>query len=878
MKTQNNKELLKNLGEAIYKSFKFQQIEHDYYFKGKLIPPQELFEFYTELDIARALSVYDFFQNKEFKILVIDDNIENFEEILKKIQETFQCFSFYKLNESKFNSIIRKICRGEENITKIKCIPICSNLRNNKILDMDLVLLDIYFADCEYSGQDVLKRLKWEIPGLPVFMLTKSHDIEEIKEAFKSEVEGYLMKERLPGLPWFIYQFYKNEIGDIVFLLEKKDRKKLVRSIIKWKRRKSFLWHGEKTQHLVEHAYPHSNMMWKFLNSLIDKINSLDKENLLALCLSIWLHDIGHKGWRKNCEPYIVRKKHALISGQLICEFPEIYLSEFKENTNLEKLKKKIALISAYHIRNSPIDRKTAEKLKEKIDEDFKSSSKEFDFLKNIYDEKQREKNLTEKIIYLEDLDNDLVLPAAILRILDVIDKGVHRTGMELEEDAKIGTTFEDIGFYLKELLEEKNEFKEKLGGNKYINPYGNILKELDSFCDQLNMFVRSYKERLKKLTENLRNSQQFKDAEKDYIEVYNSLRNIILEKNKIVEKLKATFSDDAIKKIILLIDQIFHLLDTPLHFYTHRSIENPEIKFDGDEIMIIYKFNKDMVNTEIKNFSDFNRVFQESWKIYSDIFRDFWPIEHIFREKNINFKEVKFIVNNEFSITFPLKENFVENELKFMFKTEKEMDDFVNVLNEILRKIDQQDLTVQDTFYDYVISGEWFLKKRGWSLRKRGEKFEVKIEPLYWKGEFEHRIELSENSSSENNAFEAFYNILANSKKVKFEGLKKEMLKINNAEIKEVISYEQKRTKWEVKNEEGNIIFEISADTVKNIKINNKNINDNLYIVEIEAKNEEFYKQEKDLKELKEKLKEKIPYLDRYICYKDKLSLILEK
>ena len=879
--------MLSELGEALYKKDNFDKIEHDY-MKG-FNPTSELFKFYFNLDIARSLSVYDFFKKKNkknnkknkviLKILVIDDNIDTFKKIFNKLKETFCCLYFYKIN-GKFDSVIEKICEGTVETNQIECISIDNTERIDfSRLDPDVILLDIYLGKCKYSGQDVLNRLKWDFPGLPVFMLTKSHDIENIKECFQLKTEFFITKNRLSGLPYFIYKFYKENFGTVIFEFQDEDRKFLVRKITEWKRSRTLLWHGEKAQNIVEHTFEHSNMIWKLFNRFYEYgiFNNREKY-LLPLALSIWLHDIGHKGCRKHIEPLEARSKHPLISGELIYRYPELYLGE--EKAKDKDLIKNICLLSAYHMRASPLNKVSVENTGglSKIKDDFKYPSS-FEFLNKYWENKE------EEIMYLEDIDENLVFFAACLRILDAIDKGVHRVGMGSEEDSKITTTVEDTIYYIKELGKEIKNLEEKIGSLRYREEYGDFLEKMKDFTEEIKDWVESeYGPDISKLAKKLKNPKIFsKDEEKKDEEkaesIYLGLYKVIKEfkdfnESFVTFKMSTLFSHEAVRRIRQLIDQIFFLIDTPLHFYTHRSVKNPDIEKTSDGYKIIYYFNEDFVNLPNRadfTFGDFNRLVQEGWKIWSDIYREYLPVRNILKSNGKELKEVEFRYkqNNEdvTILTFPLSDNFVEVELKLKFDDKKELEQFIEKMkeNNIITESEKETVTITDSFYDTPVKD---LIKRKWSLRERRTinsppttKWEIKIEPLYWKGDYEYRIELGPCDNIRREAI--FQKILDGSKYFSMDR------KIGFPPIdynKPFASYTQTRSILQSVDKE----IEISKDYIGILVDSTVK---ELYLLEFEIKGNSPNEKEGKMEKLKNKLKKFYPELEDLIYTKTKLD-----
>jgi len=854
--------IFQELNDRISKKGKFLEYEHGgERFFSNLVPNPELFDFYISMDIANSLSVYHFFQRLKLELLVIDDNPELFNEIL----------DIYK-NENYFEYEIIEVC----NFNKIKDLL---NEIKNKINKVDLILLDLHFKEKDFTGEDILTYLKWNYPGIPIFILSKTHDIEKIKEIFEKEAEYFVSKSRIAGLPWFIYNFIDTNFGEVILNLNKKERRFLIFNIIKWKRNETYLWHGEKTYNMVEHTVHHSDSMWKLFNEFYKSIPTLfDKENILQIGLSIWLHDIGYKGYEKIIEPQLVRKKHHLITGELLNLNPELYLDrEDKE------LIKNISLICAYHMRESPLNENCCRALNERIDKDFYYPSS-FNFLNETWKGKDGE------IIYLKEIDKNLVFPASILRMLDVIDKGLHRVGREIEEDVKMGTTIEDTLYYLKQLEREVEILKERIGNLRSTKRFGEFFNEIEKFLNMIRNEIKGkYKNDMRELNKKMRSPEEFsKNGEKErsgeeiYIEFYKSLKKLKSKSREINLKAEDIFSSETFEKIHILLDQVFYLLDTPLHFFTHRTFKNPTIEKYGGSFKIIYYFNEDFVNlpyNENFDFGDFSRLFQESWKIWGDIYREYIPVKNIFESKNIKFEKVEFRYRNGINkdvvlFEFPFNEKFIEVELKLKFENEYEMNEFIENMKNHIGIREKETKVVEDSFYDNDTQNCDF-KKRGWFLRKRemGRKtiYEIKIEPLYWKGEYEYRIEIgpkNHNTERNENGGDIFFKLLKNNI-IKDERCL-EKIKKNFENSSTFFQYTQKRKNFS-SNEMKDILF--CSDIVEVEYKKNK-----LYLFEIEIQNGQPYEKEKKVREIEDKIRRFFPEIDKYIFTKTKLDWVEEQ
>jgi len=903
--------IIKELGKALSQEKDFLEAEHKKLILG-LLPTNKLFkDFYVNLDIARTLSVYDFFQRitdngkKPLEILVVDDNPQKFIHILKK---------FYILKKVYKRANNQKIIR-----TDIFKFTVCEDLKNvmkkiknGNIKNYDITLLDLHFGfEQSSNGSRLLTEIKWKIPGMPIFILTKSHDIEIIKEMFEKEAEFFITKSRIAGLPWFIYKFLNNYLGELIFELAD-HRRAFLHTITKWTRNRTYLWHGEKTYQMVEHTVAHSKMLWRIIEQFYQygKLspmcqNNRAKEILYALLLSIWLHDIGYKGYREIIQPYKVRKYHAVISGELIWEDfkkwkkdERQYWGEFvdrrsedSENAeHIERIVRYTAILSAFHMRKAPVDKTSVKQLggEHEIDNAFRYPS-EFEFLKELYTGERKEGAL----MYIEDfipnsikkekevseeVSKNLKFAAAILRIADAIDKGVHRVGRIAEEDAQMRTTIEDTIFYVKDAIKEIESIEDKIRELKYQRNVGDPLYKLKNYMIGFNDWLkREYKGLLSKTNHSLRTKPL---NDESYIRLYNCVTGHAEKLRSSINRLKSVLASSLLQRLELLIEQIIFLLNCPLHFYTHRTVEEPAIALQSDKLVIQYTFNDRFVNVDKNNlkFAEFNRLLQEGWKIYTDIFEEYFPIEHILKDNRCEISHVEFLTESstkEVWLRFELSPRFIEIERKVKLTDEREFQLFLDKLKEVVgvRKKRNKNKEIIDQFFD---TKDNILRKHGWTIRHRTvdgqeKKMGIKIKPVFWQREVEYRLEFPPCSSdsyqikgkSLGDVLQQFANYCKDFKTVMpiIEDLK---FNEHNEQLSKILDYKQKRE--ELTYNINGLHINITADKV----IYNKH---KLYIVEFEPIQGNPVERENALNQLWTKLRKVFTDIDEKVYSETKFD-----
>ena len=147
------------------------------------------------------------------------------------------------------------------------------------------------------------------------------------------------------------------------------------------------------------------------------------------------------------------------------------------------------------------------------------------------------------------------------------------------------------------------------------------------------------------------------------------------------------------ISKLGALLDQIAYLIDCPLHHYSHRTFKAPGIRREDNKLCVVFEFNENFVKINNVNFTEFNRLFQESWKVWSDICEEYSLVEHILK-RHFEIESIKFYScssSRKDWFTFPLDINgMVEFERKLMFDDEQELNYFIDKLKKeaVMRRI----------------------------------------------------------------------------------------------------------------------------------------------------------------------------------------------
>ena len=347
----------------------------------------------------------------------------------------------------------------------------------------DAILVDMYLNSGQPDGLEILKELTEAYPEIPAFVLSVSDDFALIRRAIKHGADYYIIKNQTFSIPYMLWDYMKS-IGEILeYIDDSRYRRNLYGNIRYWHFKKNLLWFGDKCYHMIDHSFNHTLDDWQHLNQiLVPLIDSHGKEKffndeklLYALCMAIWLHDIGHKGNSYYGEPHIIRDNHGYISGELILKYPEVFRIEDKDNyyknfdfskvsaievifrrKDIKELSvtEMIALFTMYHKSNAPIDRESFHKL-------WSNPKKRIPLDYYINREPKYENILTlERILEEREnkIKNEFLKLMALFRFIDSIDIRAIRVGDITEEKLKKIVIKNDKEYqYYKLMREVKN-------------------------------------------------------------------------------------------------------------------------------------------------------------------------------------------------------------------------------------------------------------------------------------------------------------------------------------------------------------------------------------------------------------------------------------
>lgn len=637
----------------------FLKLEHES-MRDMLPDFDKVSKLYFQKDFSRNLLYYDRICQlntsdqleckRAFNILIVDDNIGDFQKILLEIKSMFTrnsraIFEFYypKGGWEYFTDLIQQ--NPEHDIKVISCNNIDENgpVDSKQVSDMDFVLLDLYFQGKQYTGEKILEQFNKRIPELPVFILTKSHDIDMIRKTFKLKADCFINKNRVVALPYYIYNFYQ-ETGILLCCLEDKYRRPLLGCLRYWMQHSNFLWFGDKCYHMVNHSFDHTMNDWKIANQLLYPIllnnkSLISTDDLYCFCMAIWLHDIGHRGNKRYGAPHEIRDNHGIISGELILTQPELFRiynpikdyegmnfpfgpmkkpvtqlikERIKERGDKEpNIVEKIALMAIYHKSDAPLSKAGYRKM---VNEE-KYISKEY----------FNNSNRSEEEITLVDImgkDNMTFLRmVALFRFIDGLDINKNRVGEYSEGDLKKKVIDQDKYFQLSK-LREKVKF---------------ILKQNSTEEKKQDTFVR------------LSLIKIFYQDVKEKIDRGETVSHI--ELSKLVEDI-GDLELDELDDYFMLLDHVSFLSVQDSHFNLHSFIDRIEIKHPNPSnpkvIEIHYYSNQPMKTLEETKVRELRKTDRPIKQHLIGTKEEKWEDSYVFKEiKGVDLLETWFDVKN---------------------------------------------------------------------------------------------------------------------------------------------------------------------------------------------------------------------------------------
>ena len=225
---------------------------------------------------------------------------------------------------------------------------------------IDVVLQDVMLEPDtgRITGLDLVPFYFERCPQALVFLLT-GLDIESLVVAGDVNwryVDAVIPKDRIENL-WFEYRrCFQERFGRMFWqpwvrlgvdddtgqLGGRKSLRKLFGNLRKWQLEPAILGHGQGVQEMIDHAHRHVSAVWRLADDLLGTFlencrpraassdGKTQQEHLsvperMLFAISVWLHDIGHRGDDFLADSVDVRANHAGISEYLLLRNPEAF-------------------------------------------------------------------------------------------------------------------------------------------------------------------------------------------------------------------------------------------------------------------------------------------------------------------------------------------------------------------------------------------------------------------------------------------------------------------------------------------------------------------------------------------------------------------------
>lgn len=207
--------------------------------------------------------------------------------------------------------------------------------------DVDLILQDVHLGADQALGYDLARQYAHIAPQALVFLLT-SLPLEALAASRAPQcVDGSIPKHCVRTLPWDYHQRFTDLFGTLLWepwitssgsgprtLTDRTSLRGLLGSLRRWKLEPEILFHGYALPEMVDHAFRHTSGLWDTAQKILPALQTaagcqLTSEDLILLCLGIWLHDVGHVGNEHFIDSDSIRRFHGSISDRLLLEMPD---------------------------------------------------------------------------------------------------------------------------------------------------------------------------------------------------------------------------------------------------------------------------------------------------------------------------------------------------------------------------------------------------------------------------------------------------------------------------------------------------------------------------------------------------------------------------
>lgn len=554
--------------------------------------------------------------------ILVDDDIDQLKKFIANVHNNIKDISGNLTYEYQIYHNKKDIADNIDELRKL--VKACLEKRKLPIILLDLNLKSSNNEGLQL-GESFFKLVRNEWPQIPIFALTRYRDINIILRMGQLGANGYIYKPSIGLLPLYIGLFLKEKIGEqLIGFLKHIDSEKnythmVIQHITAWTNMPHVLWYGDKVPIMVEHGITHASNLWSLFNSLLSVINDNKsfllifgdnddccKSNVLAFMLSLWLHDIGHKGNEDYQSGHDVRTYHGAISSSLIGARPDVYLPYFPhdKDNKLADIIERIQIYCRFHSSNGPLDVESFKKLREegKLSEPFELGSLPIVSLNQAQSIK-----LSVPLSIMKDSDTSInyaIVPeemrssVALFRFLDALDIRANRVGDPYYLKVKQDSITREMECIFRDIVDAGNNLEIEF--SRLYPTYQCELNTIHHLILEINKILKTILNYQKKLN-TLRTNQE--DDLLNHPFVYWGMNYWFEEKkedieNKITDCMKTIIRDGKpvtsnTIKWRNIVDYFLMLSIQCKHFYLHKTFRDIYFEKKENNISIKYILNK---------------------------------------------------------------------------------------------------------------------------------------------------------------------------------------------------------------------------------------------------------------------------------------------
>lgn len=206
--------------------------------------------------------------------------------------------------------------------------------------EVDLILLDIFLGKASSLGSEMVPKYSECAPHAPVFLLSQLDARVLAAAGVSAKAERLINKDDVAGVLCEFKRVFDELFGSILWttwcargeaqsddLVSMSALTGLLGSLRRWHHEPEILFHGYALPEMVDHAFRHTREVWRIANTILGPLlrrepDLLSGRERVALCLGIWLHDVGHVGDEQFDGASDIRRFHGSISERLALRNP----------------------------------------------------------------------------------------------------------------------------------------------------------------------------------------------------------------------------------------------------------------------------------------------------------------------------------------------------------------------------------------------------------------------------------------------------------------------------------------------------------------------------------------------------------------------------